>query len=146
MVARDIIEKKLRNITLITEKQLKKEDMEFYETLNAADLLITDYSSVYFDYLLLDRPLIFVPVDLEEYIETRGLLLEPYDAWTPGPKCLDQAHLEREIVRNLTHPEAYTQERKALSRIVHRYRDGNASDRVWRLINQLMRDNKGKKV
>ena len=46
--------------------------MEFYETLNAADLLITDYSSVYFDYLLLDRPLIFVPVDLEEYIETRG--------------------------------------------------------------------------
>lgn len=146
LVARDIIEKKLRNITLITEKQLKKEDMEFYETLNAADLLITDYSSVYFDYLLLDRPLIFVPVDLEEYIETRGLLLEPYDAWTPGPKCLDQAHLEREIVRNLTHPEAYTQERKALSRIVHRYRDGNASDRVWRLIDQLMRDNKGKKV
>lgn len=140
LVIEDLKEKKLRSISLLTGQQLKEEGVELYELLNAADLLITDYSSVYFDYLLLDRPIIYLPVDLEEYIQTRGLLLEPYEAWTPGPKCLDQAHLQHEIVRNLSHPEAYSQERKALSRIIHRYQDGNSSARVWKLIDQLMSD------
>lgn len=146
LVVNDIVEKKLQNITVLTEERLQAENLEFYETLNAADLLITDYSSVYFDYLLLDRPIIYVPVDLEEYIETRGLLLEPYDAWTPGPKCLDQTRLEQEIIRNLTHPETHSQERKALCRIVHRYQDGNSSFRVWKLIDQLMREAQGDKT
>jgi len=144
LVVNDILEKKLQNITVLTEQKLKEKNIELYETINAADLLITDYSSVYFDYLLLDRPIIYVPVDLEEYIKTRGLLLEPYDAWTPGPKCLDQARLEQEIIRNFTHPEAYSQERKTLCRIVHHYQDGNSSVRVWNLIDQLMRDDNPK--
>lgn len=33
------------------------------------DILITDYSSIYIDYLLLDRPLIFLPYDKEQYLK-----------------------------------------------------------------------------
>lgn len=36
------------------------------------DILITDYSSIYIDYLLLDRPLIFLPYDKERYLKGPG--------------------------------------------------------------------------
>ncbi len=49
------------------------------------DLLITDYSSIYLDYLLLDRPMLFLPYDKEEYLRDRGMNYS-YDKVTPGPK------------------------------------------------------------
>lgn len=51
------------------------------------DLLITDYSSVYFDYLLLNRPIIFSPFDIENYRAADREFYEDYDHATPGPKC-----------------------------------------------------------
>jgi CDP-glycerol glycerophosphotransferase (TagB/SpsB family) len=42
---------------------------DIYKILPSLDILITDYSIVLFDYLLLERPIIFAPFDLEEYME-----------------------------------------------------------------------------
>lgn len=53
--------------------------------LNIFDLLITDYSSIYIDYLLIDKPIIFLPYDKEIYLKGRGMNFE-YDHVTPGPK------------------------------------------------------------
>lgn len=55
------------------------------EYLPEFDLLITDYSSIYIDFLLLDRPVIFLPYDKEVYLSERGMNFE-YDAVTPGDK------------------------------------------------------------
>lgn len=51
------------------------------------DSLITDYSSIYFDFLLLDRPILFLPYDIEEYSEKVGFSVD-FDSFTPGFKCL----------------------------------------------------------
>lgn len=48
------------------------------------DILITDYSSIVFDYALLNRPMIFFAYDLEEYLEERGFY-EKYEDFVPGP-------------------------------------------------------------
>jgi len=85
---------KNENIKVITNALLFNKGMDLYEILNGADILITDYSSVYFNTLLIDLPIIFTPVDLEDYKNKRGLLLEPYDDWTPGPKCTTQEDLQ----------------------------------------------------
>ena len=61
-----------------------EERMLPYDFLNVVDVLITDYSSIYFDYLLLNRPIIFHMPDLEEYQKKRGFILDPLDEWTPG--------------------------------------------------------------
>lgn len=53
--------------------------------LSAFDALITDYSSIYIDDLLLDRPLIFLPYDLEDYTASHGFNF-PYEDVTPGQK------------------------------------------------------------
>lgn len=53
--------------------------------LNIFDCLITDYSSIYIDYLLTDKPMIFLPYDRQQYLDGRGMNFD-YDDVTPGPK------------------------------------------------------------
>jgi CDP-glycerol glycerophosphotransferase len=58
-----------------------------------ADTLITDYSSVMFDYALLDRPMIFYVPDEEKYVhDTRGAYFDLADH-APGPVVRDEEHL-----------------------------------------------------
>ena len=129
---------KVNNITLLKNEVLNNSVVDLYEILNAADLLITDYSSVYFDFLLLNRPIIFTPTDLEIYRKTRGFMLEPYGLWTPGPKVLKQEELEGEIIKLLTDTKYYQKERQYIRDIIHRYKDGNSSERVWKVIDKIM--------
>lgn len=60
-------------------------DVDIYPFLRFTDYLITDYSSIYFDYLPLDKEIIFIPYDKENYLEHREMYFE-YDDVTPGKK------------------------------------------------------------
>lgn len=57
------------------------QDVDLYAVLRIADVLITDYSSVWFDYLPMARPIVFYFPDRAEYEQERGL----YDVDLPGP-------------------------------------------------------------
>lgn len=131
-------------IYLLTNGMLANAGYDLYEVLGAADMLMTDYSSVYFDYLLLDRPIVFVPVDLDTYAQSRGLLLSPYDLWTPGPKALSQTQLQAVIKQALDNPEWYGEERERIARIAHAYRDNQSAERVWRQIDQYIAEKEEK--
>lgn len=50
--------------------------MSSSELLVCADVLITDYSSIFFEYLLLDRPIVFFAPDYEDYARDRGFYLD----------------------------------------------------------------------
>ena len=117
---------RLKNIYALEDTKLMEANLDLYEVINAADLLITDYSSIYFDYLLLDRPIIFTPLDLEEYEKDRGFLVEPYDFWAPGPKCYNLEQLTEEITKCLNDDNYYKKEREAICNIVHHYKDANS--------------------
>ncbi|WP_413358939.1 CDP-glycerol glycerophosphotransferase family protein [Robertmurraya sp. 2P01SA] len=132
---REVIE--LSNIFFVKEKQLAGEKLDLYEILGAADVLITDYSSVYFDYLLLDRPIIFYTPDYDEYVNERGLLLEPFDFWAPGEKCRSPEQLQ-ECIHRVFKNDNFTRARKQISNIMHRYRDNQSSRRVWRFIGNIL--------
>ena len=60
------------------------QEREINDLLFVADILITDYSSVCFEYSLLNRPMIFFAYDLEEYIASRDFYY-PYKSFVPGP-------------------------------------------------------------
>ncbi|NHN59347.1 MULTISPECIES: CDP-glycerol glycerophosphotransferase family protein [Halorussus] len=60
------------------------EGADVYPFLRHADALVTDYSSIYFDYLLLDRPVVFHAYDLDEYRARRGFYFD-YESVAPGP-------------------------------------------------------------
>ncbi|MFC4620447.1 CDP-glycerol glycerophosphotransferase family protein [Camelliibacillus cellulosilyticus] len=63
-------------------------DLSSYREINdllfITDILITDYSSVCFEYALLNRPMIFFAYDVEEYIQQRDFYYD-YHSFIPGP-------------------------------------------------------------
>lgn len=64
------------------------------------DLLITDYSSIYIDYMLLNRPMLFLPYDKEQYLKDRGMNFE-YDKVTPGKKPVTNEEFMQAIISEL---------------------------------------------
>ncbi|WP_368895210.1 bifunctional glycosyltransferase/CDP-glycerol:glycerophosphate glycerophosphotransferase [Priestia megaterium] len=124
-------------ISLIKSEDLMNHSIDFYEILGASDLLLTDYSSVYFDYLLLDKPIIFMPTDLEEYQQERGFILGSYEEWTPGPKVVNQIQLQMEIKEYEKNACEFKKIRECIKNRVHSYQDTNATERVWKFIYEL---------
>lgn len=56
------------------------------QLLAVADICISDYSSVAFEYAIMERPLIFFAYDIDEYLDARGMYYD-YEEITPGPVC-----------------------------------------------------------
>lgn len=77
---------------------ITNEVTETQTLLDAASVLITDYSSCYIDYLLLDRPMIFYNFDAESYEKNDRQLYFNYDDVTPGKKCATYQELESNLV------------------------------------------------
>ena len=125
------------HISLFPSERLETKMVDLYEILGAIDILITDYSSIYFDYLLLDKPIIFTPTDLADYSIDRGFLLSPYEEWTPGPKVSSQQELLDEIINYSQDNEYFRNMRKVIKNKVHFYKDNNSSERVWNFISNL---------
>lgn len=123
-------------VHLLTDEMLTRYGMDLYEIMPLADMLITDYSSIYFDYLLLDKPIIFSPVDLQSYQQNRGFILDSYTNWTPGPKVTTQEALQDALSTFLENPSWYSAERKQIRDQVHHYQDSKSSERVWQFIQE----------
>lgn len=84
-------------VRLARNSDLEELGLTFYELLGAADCLVTDYSSIWVDYLRLDRPILGFCPDLEAYRDSRGLALEPYEQWFPGVLVADGRDLLAEL-------------------------------------------------
>lgn len=105
--------------TIEKEKYLSKnlhfvnEDVidDIAQWMGCFDLLITDYSSIYLDYLLLDKPMIFLPYDKEEYLKDRGMNYS-YDEVTPGAKPETQKQLLINIEDSLFGEDRYRTQRR----------------------------------
>lgn len=70
-------------------------EYETYDVLNAADILVTDYSSVFYDFANSGRKIILFTYDRENYLDERGLYV-PIDSF-PFPQAEDAMELVREI-------------------------------------------------
>lgn len=70
------------------------QDASIEDLYLASDAVITDYSSVMFDYALLDKPMMFFAFDYNEYIQERGLNID-LKSIAPGPFIEHQKELEK---------------------------------------------------
>ncbi len=102
---------------------------EMDDLLAAADVLVTDYSSVMFDYSVLGRPMVFYVPDLDHYRDDlRGFYLD-FEAEAPGPLVRTTAELA-DVVLDAARLEAHRESVRAFRERFAPLDDGGAAGRV----------------
>ncbi len=112
-------------------------DSDIYPVLKYSDALITDYSSIYFDYLLLDKPILYYPIDLEEYQEKCRGFYRPYEDLTAGVKAYNEDELVSAMNDVINEVDNYKEKRKLLRDKMFKYQDGKNCERVVEWVRSL---------
>jgi CDP-glycerol glycerophosphotransferase (TagB/SpsB family) len=109
--------------------------------LGLCDVLVTDYSSVAFDFLLLGRPIVYYVPDVERYVSKRGFYFDPLHL--PGTITRDQASLAEALQGLLagSRPLPADQGAEELRHLVWGDYDGHAASAVAA---ELCRDIEGR--
>lgn len=110
---------------------------DFQPVLRHVDILITDYSSVYFDFLLLNRPIIFLTFGDDWRKNERGFY-HNYDEVTPGPKARNWEEAMDYVTEACAKPGHYEAERGRLRTLFRKFVDDKSSERVFREIQKLV--------
>ena len=103
---------------------------DLYPFLRNCDVLITDYSGVFYDYLLLDRPMVFYAPDLDEYLADRALYFE-YTDHVPGEIATDKRAFLSAIETVLSDGDAHGSKREEVTEQFYANVDAAASERVY---------------
>ena len=129
----DILE--MKNVSLFSAKKYT----EVMDYINIFDTLITDYSSIYLDYMPLERPMIFLPYDLEEELKTSGFVMD-YMENTPGLKPALQKDFMDALYRAKNRPEEFLPEIKALNQKLNNHTKNSCQQ-----LAEIIKSKQGKK-
>lgn len=125
---------KFTNIKEVTLRDIP-EPYTLYHLLAQTDALISDYSSVYGDYLLTDKPIGFAFNDLEEYKKSRYIPLSPLEDYMPGMKIRNKNDLIEFF--NSLDEDKYKYEREKIRDLFLTDQDGHSSERFLKSIGIL---------
>ncbi len=95
-----------------------------------SDILVTDYSSVFFDYAILNRPMYFYMFDLEEYAnELRGFYFDIHET-LPGPIV----QTESDLLEHLSQQTFNYDRLEAFNQKFNQWHDGRSSEKVCNIL------------
>lgn len=129
----------LVNSSTWTNADLAREGYRLYDLLAHADLLLTDHSSVWIDFLLTGRPMVFTIADLEEYRSTRGFYFGDMEGLLPGPIVEDLAGLRRVLPQVLVSGDPWESARREALVTHHLHTDAGSAARVAELVDAFLR-------
>ena len=117
----------LSHIYFITDEDI---DQDIYTVLNKFDIMITDYSSVHFDFLLTQNPIIFAPFDKEKYLKNDREFYFNYNEVTPGPHANNWEEILEYIEKFIHNPKLYEKERLKVMNRFNIFTDSKNCQRV----------------
>lgn len=127
----------LCNITESDVIYKMEKNADLYAVLKYFDALITDYSSIFLDYLLLDKPIIFYPFDLKEYLEQCREFYTPYERMSPGIKVYNEEEMIEAIEKIIERKDDYKDERKRVRDLFFKHTDGENCKRIAEFVKGL---------
>lgn len=120
-------------------KIVKQGEISVQTLLKESCLMITDYSSVSFDFSFLDKPVIYYQFDRNKFLGKKGSHID-LDNELPGPICYDLKHLlilvEKFCNNNFQIPGKY----KKRSNNFIKYKDQSSCDRIYNVVKNAKRN------
>ncbi|MBS4200617.1 CDP-glycerol glycerophosphotransferase family protein [Bacillus sp. FJAT-49732] len=114
------------------QNRLVPDFIDTNEILSVVDLLITDYSSIFFDFLVTNKPILFYTWDLDVYNDERGQYLKNNEL--PGPLLFNAIELV-EAIRDIDNVRAAYQEKyDSMKKRFTNHDDGHVTERIVNLI------------
>jgi len=118
------------NIKVLKDNVFLEKGCQLYNLFSEIDILITDFSSIYIDFLLLDRPIIFAIDDFNAYAKTRDFVFDNPKRFMPGVMVKDLDGMIDEIGEIvLEGNDNYKNKRKEIKTLFHKY-ENNFSKRL----------------
>lgn len=109
-------------------------DTDPYVFIEMSDALVTDYSSIYFDYLFTRKPIVFFDYDLEQYLSDSREMYFDYAEYTPGIKAVNQVELETALKKIISGEDVYQEARDLLQ---HKMYDETRQPVSGRLVQEV---------
>ena len=110
-----------------------------YPLLSKSSVLITDFSSIFADYLLLDKPIVFANFDYEGYLNQERQLYWDYEKVTPGAKVKNWPNLIIELKKIIEKKEdLFASKRQNMRKEIYSHTEGLASKRVCQKVMQVI--------
>lgn len=122
------------NIAFYTSEDLEIKGIQLYEFVKEFDALLTDYSSIYFDYLLLDRPIGFTVDDYNSYNENRGFSVENALDFMPGHHIHTIEELLSFCDDVIDNKDNYKEKRNKIKNLSNKYQDNNNCLRLLKYV------------
>lgn len=124
----------LSNIRYIYNADLANNDIQINELLAQTDAMITDYSSIYYDYLLLNRPIAITLDDYDDYTRDKGFVFDDPLEVLKGVYLYNLQDF-CDFVKDLAHGvDSARMERETICRQLHTFNDSESSRRVLEFI------------
>ena len=114
-------------------------DFTFYDVMKCADMMITDYSSIGIDWLLLDKPIIYNLYDYDLYKEVRGFAYEPYSFLCGGAVVSNDEELIREIDIAFKSNDMYKAKREQVLDLMYNGKHFDATKKVFDMLENIVR-------
>ena len=118
------------NLEIYNDDSFRNRGMDIYELLGKSNALIADYSSIYLEYLLINRPIGFTMADYEDYKNTRGFILGDQSKFMPGKKIYSRDDFYGYIDDITNGIDNFVDERNKMRELFHQYKDGNNCERI----------------
>lgn len=130
----------LSNIIIVKDEWFEKKHKTVYNLCSLVDALITDYSSIYYDFLLLNKPIGLAIEDIEKYKSVNKLLFEKYEGNIVGEYIYNYNDIINFVKNVINGTDICKEERNEKKLLYHKYIDNNSSKRVVDFILDKMKE------
>lgn len=124
----------LDHIKLVEDSIFDIDHTTLYHYLANVDALITDYSSVYYDFLLTKKPIGLAICDIKEYVKTTRIIFDNYEENVAGEYIYTFDDLIKFIHNVSTDNDTCYDRRIKMIKLYHKYFDDKSADRVIALM------------
>ncbi|MCX4363672.1 MAG: CDP-glycerol glycerophosphotransferase family protein, partial [Clostridia bacterium] len=118
------------NIKIIKNMDLLNKKIMLYSLVGQSDILITDYSSIYFDYLLTQKPIGFVIDDIDSYGDRRGFVVENPEDYMAGEKIKNVEELQNFLDTILDGEDKWKEKRREINHLMNADRSMEFSKKI----------------